>query len=225
VIDVLVRKGNLVVAVDVRGIGQTEPSHGPQFAGDSEFRQLFDVETALAYMAWYMDQSLLGMRVQDVVRSVDYIASRADADAQHLRVIGKGMGGLWCLYAAALDPRIRALICVRSLISYRSLTQVDRYRYGADIFVPDVLLHLDLPQVAAAIAPRSLALLLPNDPMKNVVEASAAQEAYQWTQAVYASAGVPQHFRVETPGADLETPEHYLNLLEQFDRGKSNQGE
>ncbi len=118
VLDTLVRKGNLVVAVEVRGIGETRPPH-PASDSCSEFAQLFNLETAMAYMAWYIDQSLLGMRVQDVVRSVDYVASRQDADGKNLHVIGKGMGGLWCLYAAALDPRIRSLISVQSLLSYR----------------------------------------------------------------------------------------------------------
>jgi cephalosporin-C deacetylase-like acetyl esterase len=213
VLDTLGRKGNLVVAVDVRGIGQTRPPHSSESPACNEFRQLFDVETAMSYMAWFMDESLLGMRVQDVVRSVDYVMSRHEADARHVRVIGKGMGGLWCLYAAALDPRIRALICVRSLLSYRSLTQMDRYRYGANVFIPNVLLQLDLPQVAAAVAGRPLSLVLPADPMKNVVEPRAAQEAYSWTQAIYESAGLRNLFRLESRGTDLDTPQHYLELF------------
>jgi cephalosporin-C deacetylase-like acetyl esterase len=224
VLDTLARAGNLVVAADVRGIGETQPDHehplSPEssiFAGDPRFRQLFDEETAMAYMAWFMDQSLLGMRVQDVVRSVDYITSRQDADGKHLHVIGKGMGGLWSLYAAALDPRIRSLICVQSLLSYRSLTQVDRYLYGADVLVPDVLLHFDLPQVAAAIASRPLTLILPTDAMKNTVGTDPAQEAYNWTQAIYEAAGLGKLFRIESQGTGVNTPEHYLSLIRAAD--------
>ena len=132
VLDTLAREGNLVVAVDVRGIGETRPLHSESSC--NEFGQLFDLETAMTYMTWFMDQSLLGMRVQDVVQSVDYVISRHDTDAKNLHVIGKGMGGLWCLYAAALDPRIRSLISVQSLLSYRSLTQVDRYRVRRGCF-------------------------------------------------------------------------------------------
>lgn len=215
VLDILVRKGNMVIAVDVRGIGETRPSNGSDSGDCNPFSQLFDVETGMAYMAWAMDQSLLGMRVQDVVRSVDYVASRPDADAGHLHVIGKGMGGLWCLYAAALDPRIRSLISVHSLLSYRALTQVDRYKYGADVFVPDVLLHFDLPQVAAAVTGRSLTLIQPLDAMKNPVEADTANQAYAWTSATYEAAGLRNLFRIETEeGQDLDTPEHYLSLIE-----------
>jgi cephalosporin-C deacetylase-like acetyl esterase len=212
VLDTLVRNGNLVVAVEVRGIGQTQPPH-PAPDSCSEFRQLFDLETAMAYMAWFMDQSLLGMRVQDVVRSVDYLMSRQNSDVENLHVIGKGTGGLWCLYAAALDPRIRSLISVQSLLSYRSLTQGDRYLYGAGVFVPDVLLHFDLPEVAAAIAGRSLTLIQPKDAMKNTVPTDAADEAYSLTRATYEAAGVVNHFRIESEGRNLDSPEHYLSLI------------
>jgi cephalosporin-C deacetylase-like acetyl esterase len=213
VLDTLARKGNLVVAVDVRGIGETQPLHEPEISGGNEFRQLFDVETAMSYMAWYMGQSLFAMRVQDVMRSVDYVMSRQDADYLHLDVIGKGTGALWCLYAAALDPRIRSLICVRGLLSYRSLTGVDRYFYGADVFIPDVLMYFDLPQVAAAMAGRPLVLISPSDGMKNTVDANYAREAFRWTQSVYESAASGKLLRIESNGSDIETPEHYLNLI------------
>jgi pimeloyl-ACP methyl ester carboxylesterase len=216
VLDTLARKGNLVVAVDVRGIGETEPSHDHEPAEGYEFRQLFNVETAMAYMAWFMDQSLFAMRVQDVVRSVDYIMSRPDADTGHVHVIGRGTGGLWCLYAAALDPRIQSLICVRSLLSYRALTNVDRYVYGADVFIPNVLKHFDLPHVAGAIAGRPLALISPLDAMKNTMDADHAREAYRWTQSVYESAGAGKLLRIESNTPDLETPEHYLELIADF---------
>jgi hypothetical protein len=70
VIEGLVRKGNLIVAIDVRGVGETKPPHSPASDRAGEFRHLFDVETAMSYMAWYMDQSLFGMRVRDVVCAV-----------------------------------------------------------------------------------------------------------------------------------------------------------
>jgi len=208
--------GNLVVAVDVRGIGETRPLH-PASSSCNEFGQLFDLETAMSYMAWFMDQSLFGMRVQDVVRSIDYIASRPDADAKQLHVIGKGMGGLWCLYAAALDPRVRSLISVQSLLSYRSLTEVDRYTYGADVFVPDVLLHFDLPQVAAAMVGRPLTLIHPQDAMKNAVPLDMAKEAYKATHLTYEAAGLGKLFRIEAQGTRLDTPENYLSLIRSFD--------
>jgi pimeloyl-ACP methyl ester carboxylesterase len=213
VLDELARKGYLVIAVDVRGIGETRSAASPSLASN-EFGQLFDTDTSMAYAAWFMDRSLLGMRVQDVVRSVDYAMQRQGADGRNLHLIGKGNAGLWCLYAAALDVRIRSLICVRSLISYRSLAQADRYLYGADVFVPEILLHLDLPQVAAAVAPRPLTLIEPADAMKKIVDSAQAEENYLWTRAAYEAAASDKHFRIEREGQGLSTADHYLSLLQ-----------
>ncbi|MDD1721863.1 MAG: acetylxylan esterase, partial [Euryarchaeota archaeon] len=152
----MAQAGELVVAVDVRGIGETQPPHDASGSSRSPFRHLEDVETAMSYMAWFMDESLIGMRVQDVVRGVDYALSRSDAQLDRVRVIGRGMGALWTLFAAALDNRIHSAVCEGGLISYAALCRSDRYLHGANVFVRNVLCHFDLPQVAAAVADRSL---------------------------------------------------------------------
>jgi cephalosporin-C deacetylase-like acetyl esterase len=191
----LARAGRLVVAVDVRGIGETAPPHAGPTSGPLPFRHLFSPETALAYTAWYMDESLFGMRVQDVVRSVDFALTRG----RDIELVGKGAGALWALYAAALDPRIKSVVAERGLGSYRSLAQVDRYTHTAGIFVRGVLQEFDLPQVAAAIAPRPLTLAVPVDAMKRPLEQSAAEECYRATAEAYRKAGAAGRFRVAPP--------------------------
>jgi cephalosporin-C deacetylase-like acetyl esterase len=213
VIEKLARQGNVVVAVDVRGIGATKPPH-PGEDSRGKFRHVDDIETVMSYLAWEMDESLFGMRVQDVVRSVDYILSRPDVDQREVRLIGKGMGALWSLYAAALDTRIRAVICDGGLMSYRSLTSVDRYLHGANVFIPDVLKHFDLPQVAAAVADRRLVVLSPVDAMKQTVEAARARKAYRWTQQVYANLGVPERFGVAARIPETAPANQYIDLLD-----------
>ncbi len=208
----MARRGHLVVAVDVRGIGLTRPLHEGE-GGQSEFRQLFDVETAMAYMDWYMDRSLFGSRVADVQRAVDYALSRPEAKGPGVRVIGKGMGALWVLYAAALDPRIQSVVCHEGLLSYRSLTAVDRYLHGADVFILDVLNHFDLPQVAAAVAGRRLALLSPVDAMKQPVDPAAAAEAYRWAQDTYIGARPKNQFHIAGIEPDRSLAIQYLSLL------------
>ncbi len=191
----LARQGRFLVAVDVRGIGDTRPLHDAPGA-TSEFRHLFDVDTAMAYMAWYMDTSLPGMRVADVVRSVDYVLSRPEAAPAGVRLAGKGAGALWALLAAALDERVQEVALERGLLSYASLTRVDRYLHGAGVFIRDVVLHFDLPQVAAAIAPRPLTLAGPVDPMKRPVDLAEARRAYAFTEEVYRNAGAADAFRL-----------------------------
>jgi cephalosporin-C deacetylase-like acetyl esterase len=194
------RKGDLIIAVDVRGVGETRPPHSQPSDRRNEFSHLFDVETAMTYMTWYMDDSLFGMRVADVLRSVDYALSRPDVSKAGLRAAGQGAGALWVLYAAALDPRITEVVAERGLVSYKALAQVDRYTHGAGIFIRDVLNSFDLPHVAAAIAPRPLTLAGPVDAMKRPVEVASAREVYAFTQNAYTSAGFGEAFRIERGG-------------------------
>lgn len=207
----LARGGNMVIAADMRGIGETRPEHGER--GGGEFRQLFDVETAFSYMAWHMNESLFGMRVQDVLRTVDYALSRPDADRTGVWMIGKDMAALWTLYAAALDPRILSAVCERGLLSYRSLTSTDRYLHGADVFVPNVLNHFDLPNVAAMIGGRRLTLLSPVDAMKRPVDTATVGDAYRWTKSVYANLGKADQFQVATCDPDQDLASQYLRML------------
>ncbi len=210
ILERLARRGQMVVAVDVRGIGETAPPH-PGEDSRGAFEHVDDIETVLTYMAWEMDESLFGMRVRDVVRSVDYALSRADAAQESVRVIGKGMGALWALFAAALDPRIQALVCDHGLLCYRALTASDRHLHGANVFIPDVLKHFDLPDVAAAVAPRPLALISPTGPMKQQIDVPHAQAAYQRTSLAYAGAAGRLRILDLSPG--LPVADQYLELL------------
>src|SRR4029077_8813314 len=129
----LARGGKMVIACDVRGVGETKPPHNPAGNWAGEFRHLFDVETAIAYMAWSMDQQLMGMRVADVIRAVDYAHSRPDVDLATLQLLGQSAGALWVVFAAVLDSRSSRPICERGLLSYGMLAQVDRYRHTAGV--------------------------------------------------------------------------------------------
>ena len=210
----LARQGYLVVALEPRGIGLTAPEHFREEPESWEFRQLFDAGTTAAYLAWFMDESLLGMRVLDVLRGVDYALGRGDVDPRGLRAAGAGSGATWLLFAAALDPRIQAAVCDGGLVSYKSLTQTDRYLYGADMIARGVLKQFDLPQVAGALADRPLALLSPLDPMKRPVGLLEAREAYDWTHQVYAGAQAGGRFRVLAGDEALPPAEQYLKALE-----------
>lgn len=213
VLEKMARAGNLVVAVEVRGIGLTAPPHRLEVPESDLFHQLFDFETAAAYMAWYMDESLLGMRVNDVLRSMDYALGREDVAQDGLRAIGVRRGALWLLYAAALDSRVEALVCDQCLMSYRDLASADRYLFGADVFMPGVLRQFDIPDVAASLADRLLVMLSPLDAMKLPVGLAAARQAYRRTFEAYSVHGAPDRFRLELRDAGVEPADRYLRAL------------
>ena len=215
-LDRLARDGHMVVAVDVRGVGETAPAHARRTSRTNEFSHLFDVDTAMQYMCWFMDESLLGMRVRDIVRSIDYVLERDDVEKSGVRLIASGRGALWCLFAAALDTRVRGLLADRALISYKSLTEVDRYAHGANIFIPGILNHFDLPHVAGAVADRYLSIVDPVDPMGKPADVARSRRVYAWTREVYSAVGATDRFEViaRRPGSD--PADEYLKFLNRW---------
>lgn len=208
----LAQRGHTVIAVDVRGMGQTRPLER-SYENNGNWSNLFDVETTLTYASWSMDQSLLGMRVLDVIHSLDYAQSRPEVDISRLVVIGSGMGALWGLYAAVLDPRIQFLIAEGGLLSYKSLAQSGRYKHGANVFIRNGLKAFDIPLAAAAIADRHLLLLSPVGPMKEQLPAADVRRVYQFAQDTYANAGVRDRFQIVDSDPRLGPAGQYSALL------------
>jgi hypothetical protein len=139
-VEEFVQAGNGVLAIDVRGVGETATTD-------------FEAATNLLMM----DRPLFGQRVLDVIRAVDFIWERCyiapQIDKGRLVVAGTGVGGLWALYAAALDSRVAAAVVQDAPYSYICLLDHGA-RYPASVYLFDVLKQFDLAHVIAACAPR-----------------------------------------------------------------------
>jgi cephalosporin-C deacetylase-like acetyl esterase len=186
----LALKGWSVLAVDVRGIGATTPQLS-QRPGRVPYQHLLHYDMAAAMMAWSLGDSLLGMRVYDVLRAVDYAARFGE-----VQIAGKDMGALWALFAAAVDLRVAKVVTQNGLLSYRTLLEHDRYDQASSQFVWGLLQRFDLPQVAAAIAPRNLTILDPAGHTKKPVDAETAARVYAVASSAFRRAGVPDHFKI-----------------------------
>jgi len=51
-------------------------------------------------------------RVEDFSAAADFLSSRPEADAAHIGVVGIGSGGAYAVSAAAVDPRLKAVVTV-----------------------------------------------------------------------------------------------------------------
>ena len=103
-IEALVRAGNIVLAVDPRGWGESAPPARPR-----KRRLLHVYQTAMR--ALLVGKTMAGMQTGDVLRAFDYLAARHDVDSRRIAIAGKGNGGVLALYAAALEPRIAKVAC------------------------------------------------------------------------------------------------------------------
>lgn len=126
---------------------------------------------------------------------MDYALSLPGANGK-VRVIGKGMGALIAMLAAALDPRIGAVECRGALLSYRTMAESDVSLQGADIVIRGVLKTLDLPDIAASLAPRPLRRVAPVNAMNQPVAIAEAEAAYRRAREAYSRRGASAQFTI-----------------------------
>ncbi len=189
----LARDGVVVVSVDVRGMGETKSTH--EHRGDYYAR--YGVETDLTYTSFMLGQPLLGLRVRDIVRAVDYAVSRSDVDPSAVSLHGVGIGGPMVLHAALLDSRVASVVARNSLISYKSIALNEMYDYHVNVMVPGAIGRYDLSDLVAGIAPRPVRLAETLDERKAPTRRDAVTAECAVAGDAYDAYGAPEDLVVE----------------------------
>ena len=143
-IERLVRAGDSVLAVDLRGTGQTQAA-----ATDSGYSDEFKD----AYLAYLLGRSYVGMRAEDVLVCARYAAERAAGGREGVvRLVAVGNVGIPALHAAALEPSLfRSVTLSRSLISWSNVIHNRLNKGLVTHVVHGALAHYDLPNLAATL--------------------------------------------------------------------------
>jgi pimeloyl-ACP methyl ester carboxylesterase len=206
--EALVEAGFVVMAPDLRGWGESAPPR-PTNPGSSGY----SAEYQAAARALLVGKPLVGMQVLDLLRSFDYLASRKDVEAGRIAVLGKGDGGIVALLAAALEPRIGKVAAEGSLFSYLSVAQSKFHERLERVIIPGVLSSFDLPDVAAAIAPRPVWIVSPTTPTGMPASLQAVAAAYAPARAAFARSGQPRRFRILSRIQGITFEKHYTPWL------------
>ena len=104
--------------------------------------------------ALLLGETIIGWRVWDVMRTIDYIATRPELDASRVGCMGISGGGTATLFSAALEPRIRAAMVSGYLNTFRD--SVGSLAHCVDNYVPGILNWAEMHDIAGLIAPRPL---------------------------------------------------------------------
>jgi hypothetical protein len=151
--DGVLHQGYAVCAVAVRGTGLSTPR--PPMGGPVFYQQM-DLGERFGWANLVLGNSVMGQRVWDILRTLDYLVTRPDVGGSTIRVIGQEEAGLAALMAAVMDDRIQSILLTRMLVSYMSVVQSTDYSLPLDWFVPGILRHFDIPDLVAAVSPRSV---------------------------------------------------------------------
>jgi len=181
----LVRAGYVVLCPDARGFGERRES---VMLADGDL--LGSSCQVLNHMALPLGQTVTGMWTWDLMRLIDYAATRADCDATRLGCAGLSGGGAQTLWLAALDERVRCAVVsgyfygVKDSLLYMSQNCSCNY-------VPGLWQLADMGDIGALIAPRPLLIETGrHDPLNGARGVANVTEQLAITRTAYALLGL-----------------------------------
>ncbi len=177
-IEKLVKAKQRVLALDLRGFGETAPGKPP-----AKGANYFGTDFKEAFLALHLNRPLLGQRVLDLLAVVGTVTDKDEKNRP--LVIGVGTAGPVVLHAAALDPRIKRVTLVNSLLSWSSVVRTPISHNQLSNVVPGALKVYDLPDLAALVAPRPLTVRAATDPRNQPVGQAEVTRAFERGRAAY----------------------------------------
>jgi dienelactone hydrolase len=145
-----------------------------------------------AMQALMLGRTLLGERVYDVERGLDYLETRPEVDRSRVGVMGNSGGGTVSLFAAAVLPRL-ALAMPSCYFCTFADSMMSIY-HCADNYVPGLFRYAEMADVMGLFAPRPVVIVAgKTDPIFPV---AAVKKAFKHLQRIYAAAGAADRCRL-----------------------------
>ncbi len=206
-IESLVKKGYIVAAADVLGVGEIENTASRPAAED--------------YTAILIGRSTVGIQAGDIVRVVKYLQHHNKVDAQKIGAIGIREMCIPLMHAAAFEPSINSVIFADTPISYRSIAMNKYYKIGlierenggiihpyeVDFYwgVAGALTAYDLPDLIGSLAPRKVILAGLRDELLEPASEELIDRDISFPKSSYSLHNMPGHLKIlssyDTPGS------------------------
>ncbi len=143
-----VEQGHVTLAVEPLGFGHRRDPAARKSGPSTSSCQ------PAAGAALMLGETLLGWRVWDTFRAIDYLSTLPEVDPSRIAMMGISGGGTITLYAAALDDRIKVAVLSCSYCTFRD--SIFSVAHCIDNYVPGILHWFEASDLAALIAPRYL---------------------------------------------------------------------
>ena len=139
--------------------------------------------------ALMLGQTLIGERVYDVDRGIDYLAARGDVDLGRLGVMGNSGGGTISLFSAALLRRIRFAMPSCYFCTFRD--SIMSIYHCADNYVPGLYKYAEMADVMGLFAPRPVVIVAGKT--DEIFPIKGVRKAFRDLKRIYRAAGAEQH--------------------------------
>jgi dienelactone hydrolase len=143
--------------------------------------------------ALLVGQTMIGWRVWDVMRTLDYIATRPELDANRVGLMGISGGGTVTTFSAALEPRLKVALISGYLNTFRD--SVGSLSHCIDNYVPGILNWAEMYDIAGLIAPRPL--FVESGEKDNIFPIKASIESFGKVREMYSVFGAADRVEQE----------------------------
>ena len=132
----------------------------------SPFLGIFNL---LSLRTFLVGKTIVGLRLDDAIRGVDWLAAHRNVDREDITVYGRGSLGMVAMHAAVIDPRISRIVLENTLVSYQTIVDQPVHRNVSEVVIPGVLRVYDTGDLLQAVFPRRVSLLTPQDALGDTV--------------------------------------------------------
>lgn len=148
----------------------------------------------VAGSALLLGQTMIGWRVFDVMRTIDWIETRKELNAARVGCMGISGGGTCTVFSAALEPRIRAALVSGYLNTFRD--SIFSLSHCIDNYVPGILNWAEMYDIAGLIAPRPM--FAEAGEKDDIFPIEASRDSFARVRRVYETFGAAGNFQYET---------------------------
>ncbi len=171
------KRGLAAIAIEQRSFGERREQVQSHI---STYNTCHDA----AMHALMLGRTLAAERVYDVERTIDYLASRGDADMNRVGVMGNSGGGTISLFAAATLKRIAWVMPSCYFCTFRD-SIMSIYHCG-DNYVPHLYQWAEMSDIAGLVAPRPVVMVAGQE--DEIFPIKATKRAFKALQSIYAAA-------------------------------------
>ena len=142
--------------------------------------------------ALMLGRTLVGERVFDIDRGIDYLESRGDVDVRRIGVMGNSGGGTATLFSAVMLPRIRYAMPSCYFCTFRD--SIMSIYHCMDNYVPGLLKYAEMADVMGLFAPKPVVIVAgKSDP---IFPFAGVRKAFRHLKKIYAAAGAADRCRL-----------------------------
>lgn len=171
----LASNGQIVLAADVRGIGDTRPEVG---RGNPGYTISHDSEEDFAWASLILGEPMLAGRINDVLALTRALKNEPEAARHPITLAARGRLSVPSLFAFAASTDLESLYLSGGLVSFQNLLETEQYKETLANFSWDLYRYVDLPAVAAEATPRRVHLAGAVDATGTVMATDAVKRIY-----------------------------------------------